>query len=1114
MQLIVPGKVRSCCKANRRKLLHSKTLLIMKFLTFFMLVFCLQISAKSSGQITLSEKNVSLEKVFKLIEKQSGYHFWYDKALLKKAKPLSIDVQNVLISKVLDMCLQGEPLTYTILDKLIAIQAKPDQPLNTQRTELTLPPAASLLDDITVVVRDTADMPLSGVSIRVKGTQKGVITDANGAAILKGVDPKSTLEISFTGYSSTEVTIGNNKTINVRLSVLQKKLDELVVVSYGYGTLNKKEVTSAITHLSSKDLLSYAGNGVLNSIQGKVAGLSVTNTAQADPNSTPGIQLRGVSSRNAGLGPLYVINGVPGGNIDNLNQNDIESIDVLKGGAASAIFGTRGSNGVIIITTKKGTSQSQALYDGYMSFDFINNKLKVLSHDEFLQRGRGTDYGGNTDWLKAVSRDFAFQHKQTMQFSGGNKKSNYIVSFDYRKANGLDLRSDKEEYGARLNLNHTSENNLYTAVVTIAPRYTKSNNANYEAFTQSRVLNPTNPIWDTTNPSKYNYINNGFSGSFNPVEDLKTVQTGTEGKFLDMSASFRLNILKSLYTQVILGEQTSDFFGFGFTPSTYTGAINGNAGRNSAGRNYDKNDQKNFEWTGNYSLNAGRHSVKLLAGYVYNYSSASGLSANNQNFPSDVLTYNNLGQGVYNLPIPTNGSSGDFTFRQVGTYKNDSKLIAFLGRLNYDFDKKYFFSASLRREGSSKFGFAHKWGNFPAVSVGWRLSDENFFPKVSWLKDLKLRADYGETGNQDFGSYLSLDTYSGFGYYSYNGTSYRVWGPSQNSNYDLRWEKAQNFNVGLDFELLNNRLTGALNYYTRTNKDLLGDYNVPVPPNVQSTTYANVGTMKNSGFEIQLNGTLIANRNFTYNISFAGASNNNKFVSFSNNIYQGQNFVDVVNMPPPGSPGTSQRLQEGRRIGSFFMLRSAGIDATGRLLVYSKDGKVIPGNQASLDDKQFVGNGLPKFTASFGNTFTYKQFDLSVYLRGAFGYQIFNTVAFYTGTPVTQQGANVLASAFGDGKYAALTNPETYSNLSDYFLEQGDFVKIDNLTIGYNFKSPVKNVTSGRFYLTARNLYTFTNWTGGDPDLVNVNGLTPGVNASLSYYPSTLQIIAGLQIKF
>ena len=320
--------------------------------------------------------------------------------------------------------------------------------------------------------------------------------------------------------------------------------------------------------------------------------------------------------------------------------------------------------------------------------------------------------------------------------------------------------------------------------------------------------------------------------------------------------------------------------------------------------------------------------------------------------------------------------------------------------------------------------------------------------------------------------------------------------------------------MGLDFELFNSKISGSLNYYIRKTNDLLGYYFVQTPPNIQGTTFANVGSMENNGLEIQLKGTPVRNKNFAWNVSFAGASNKNDFASFSNNIDHGQSYIDMVYMPSPGSPGSAQRLQEGKSIGSFYMLRSAGVDATGRLMVYNKDGKIIPGNMATTADKQFVGTGLPKITASLGNTFTYKDLDLSVFLRGAFGYKLFNTRAFYAGTPVTQNGSNVLTSAYDGGKYAALTNPETYSTLSDYFLEKGDFVKIDNITLGYNPKLHIKHINGLRIYVTGRNLYTFTKYTGGDPESIDVNGLTPGINPSLSYYPSTLQIIAGFQLKF
>jgi TonB-linked SusC/RagA family outer membrane protein len=1092
----------------------TKTLLVVKLTIILLTVAALHVSAKGTSQtVTFSGREVPLEKVFKAIRQQTDYVVFFDYSALEGLKPITMDAKNIPLKDFLDQALRGQSLGYYIKKKTIFI---------TRLSEAVV--SAHLPDEFAAVlirgiIKDENGKPLVGANVTNKNTNTVVATDSTGFFSINA-SAGDVLVITFVGYQRTEYKVTRavvaNPMITITLQPSDSSLENVTVIAVGYGTLNKKEVSSAITHLSSKDLNAFGGNGVLTSIQGKVAGLSITNTAPADPNSSPNLQLRGVSSRLGdadALGPLYVINGIPGANLDNLNQNDIESIDVLKGGAASAIYGTRGSNGVIIITTKNGNNQPKAFYDGYASFDFHTNQIKVLNRDQYVAHNRGRDYGGNTNWFDAVSRDYGFQHKHTLQLSGGNARSNYIVSFDYRDAKGLDLRSTKREYGARLNLNHTSANNLYSVAINIAPRYLNFNHSNYNAFNQSLTLDPTLPLTDTVDPTKYLRINTGFPGAYNPVEDLRIVLNGGQGKYLDWSTSFKLNISKNLYTQVTLGQQTKDFFNFYFMPSTHTSAIYDNSGRNSASRSYDKNDQKSFEWIGNYSLNLDRHAIKLLGGYSYYYFNSSGTNAGNQNLASDALTYNNLGSGSYNVPVP-NGATGDLTFRSVGSYQNDSKLIAFFGRLNYDFNKKYYLSASLRREGSSKFGFDRKWGYFPAASAGWVISKEQFFPQLPWLNELKLRADYGVTGNQGFGNYLSLDTYSGYGYYSFNGTNYQVWGPSQNTNYDLRWEKAENFNAGLDFELYNNRLSGSLNYYVRTNKDLLGSYNVPLPPNIQVSTFANVGTMKNSGFEIQLKGAVISNKRITYNISFAGATNNNKFVSFSNNTYRGQPYTDMVTMPSPGSPGPSQRLQEGKRIGSFYMLRSAGIDATGKLLVYDKNGKVIPGNLATLDDRQFVGNGLPKFTASLGNTVTYKNLDLSVYLRGAFGYDLFNSTAFYIGTPVTQHGANLLASAFDGGKYAALTNAETYSTLSDYFLEKGDFVKIDNVTIGYNFKPRIKYLDGGRLYLTGRNLYTFTRYTTGDPESININGLTPGINPSLSYYPSTIQIMAGVQLKF
>ncbi|HVI45124.1 MAG TPA: SusC/RagA family TonB-linked outer membrane protein [Chitinophaga sp.] len=1068
----------------------------MKLTAVLLLAGALHVCAAGYSQgVTIVARNVPLEKIFREIESQTGCSFLWNESAIDKSVSVSVEIREATLSGALDQCLKGLPLTYRIRDKVVFIE-----PARTRPVGDTTQPTGTLHGK----VMDESGQPLMGATVTVKGTNKGTVSNERGEFALPRMAGNFTVIISFVGYMEKSVTVGNRQHIEVTLQNAGVNLGSVNVVSVGYGTLNKKEVSSAITHLTSKDLLTVGGNGALMSLQGRVAGLTITNTAMADPNSTPRIQLRGVSSRDAGLGPLYVINGVPGGNIDNLNQNDIESIDVLKGGAASAIYGTRGSNGVIVVTTKRGTAEPRLFYDGYVGLDFITNKLHVLNRNEFLEHKRGVDFGGNTDWLKTVSRDPALSQKHTLQFSGGSDRTNYMASVDYRKADGIDYRSSKEEYGARLNLNHNAANGLYSVTLNVAPRMAKTNLADYSAFNYALTLNPTLSPFDST--GKYAYIKTGFFAN-NPLEAAKTVLSQQEIKYLDINGSFKANLFTGFNTIVTVGQVNAVFRNMNFTPGTNTNVLvsNGGTGRNSGSQEYRENDQKSFEWIGNYVVNAGRHALRLLAGYSYQQFVFSRLKASNENFPSDVLTYNNLGTGLWNLEKGQNG---------VESEKNSSKLIAFFGRLNYELDQKYYLSASIRREGSSKFGRNNKWGNFPAVSVGWRITQERFMQGMSWLNELKLRADYGETGNQDFGNYLSLDTYSGYGYYVFNGITYQVWGPSQNTNYDLRWEKALNFNVGLDFEVLNSRIAGSLNYYIRTNKDLLGNYAVSNPPNIQGQTYANVGTMKNSGLELQLNAAVIKQKDFSYNLSFTGATNSNKFVSFSNDLFKGQTYLDVVGMPAPGSPGNLQRLQEDRRIGSFYTLKSAGVDANGVLLVYNKKGEVITADKANNDDRQFVGNGLPQFTAGLGNNFTYRHWDLGIFLRGAFGYKVFNTVAFYLGTPATQADANVLTSAYNGGRYSKLTSPSTGSALSDYFLEPGSFVKIDNVCVGYSLRLKTRYLRSFRIYATARNLYTFTKFTGGDPDLIPVNGLYPGVNNSLSYYPSTTQLLFGLQVNF
>ena len=977
-----------------------------------------------------------------------------------------------------------------------------------------LMPLGLLAQDIKVqgIVKDETGETVSGASVMQKGTTNGAVTDIDGNFSLT-VPSKATLLVSYIGFTTQEIAVDGRTQLEIALKEDDQTLNEVVVV--GYGTMDKKELTSAISHVGEKDFLTVSSLDPSMMIQGKVAGVSITNTGAGDPNNQASIQIRGVSSRSAGLGPLIVIDGVPGGNLTNINPNDIASFDVLKDGAASAIYGTRGSNGVIVVTTKKGSKDGQmhTSYSGQLSLDVINKELKMMNAQEFrdVRLGwgdTGVDLGGNIDWLDETSRTGAtMQH--TLTLSGGNEKSNYRVSADYRNAHGIDLRSKREEYGARAAIMHTTKNGLFTITANVAPRVIYRDNADWSVFKDAIEANPTTPLMDPDDPVRYYNFQGQVVGS-NPVERQKLEKDHADTKLLDWDGTVKLNLLpllakndkgnQTLTTQVMFADHQYSNDNSWFRPSTSTQAVN-NGRDGEASRSYAKESQYVAEWLTNYMGSFGLHNVKGMAGYSYQYSRYSGFNAENKDFPNDGLGSDNLGSGEYAK------EEGEVL---MGSYKNDAKLIAFFGRVSYDYDGRYLFTASLRHEGSSKFGADNKWGNFPAVSAGWRISSEKFMKDVKWVNDLKLRADYGVTGNQDFGSYLSLNTMTGFGYYFYNGRYFQVWGPSKNVNPDLKWEKGKNWNIGLDFSLFKNRLYGSINFFSRRQQDLLGNYKVSVPPYLFDETFVNVGTMKNTGFEFDLNFRAVNTKDFGYDISLVGTTMRNKFVDFSNSEYVGQDFYDVAGTEDPYPFYNLQRIQKGESLGNFYMWEYAGHTNEGEWLVYDKDGDIIRASQASDEDRRVVGNGMPKFTLSSSHNFRYKNFDLALFFRGAFFYDIFNIHDFYYGT--RNFTGNRLQKAYAKNFLIAGTaNPV----VCDYFLERGDYLKLDMVTVGYTFQP--KNwrfLDRVRIYATGKNLLTLTKFSGVDPATYQVNGLTPGAQGSRTYFPSTRQFIVGLQVDF
>ena len=963
--------------------------------------------------------------------------------------------------------------------------------------------------DIKGTVVDSYGEPVIGASITVEGESTvGAISDVDGKFSLK-VPKGSSISVSCIGFETQDLFSGNGAgDLRIVLHEEMTALDEVVVV--GYGTMKRKEMTSAISHVNATDLNQVSSIDTRMLLQGKVSGVTVTNTALADPNSQGSIQVRGISSRSAGLGPLIVVDGIPGADMTNINPADIESIDVLKDGAASAIYGTRGSNGVILVNLKKGTKDGNVhtSFSSSFTFNVAKRELDIMSAAQYRAYRAVTnpllDLGASTDWFDESTRT-GFTHMYTLTMSGGNSRTNYRVTADFRDANGIDLRSDRMEYGARATVSHTTKGGLFTFTANIAPRVIDRDHA--VSLNNVLVNNPTAPVYDSSTANGFHHFPSGGSEN-NLVETMLEEENSSHIKLLEWNASAAINLLPlftpknkdlSLVSRLTVSQYHVDKFNGYFTPSTYSANVNQEvAGK--ATRSYDNSVDSNLEWVTNFSARLRGHKIQAMVGYSYNYGVSAGMSAENWDFSSDGLRYNNLGSGM---------KAAEEGQVMMGSYKNDHKLISFFGRVSYDWKERYMVTFSLRHEGSSRFGANHKWGNFPAVSVGWRISDEPFMQGAGWIDDLKVRYDYGVTGNQDFGNYLSLSTYRAFGWYQYNGSLFHVWGPSKNTNTELRWEKGHNQNIGLDFSLFNYRLSGSLNYFIRKQSDLLGDYSVSVPPNLFSTIYTNVGTLKNTGFEFDINVDAIRSEDFSWNFSVVGATNGNKFVSFSNDVYKGQSWYSTCSMANPNNPGYLQRIEEGQRIGNYYTWRYAGVDKSGDWLVYDKKGNIIPVAQATEDDKCVTGNGLPQFTGSMTHNFRYRNFDLSISLRGAAGFDLFNVHDFYFG--LQNMTTNVLTTAYS--KNAHITKGSNV--ITDYFIEPGDYLTIDYVSLGYTLKLNRKFLDRVRIYGTARNLYTFTRFSGVDPSTYEVNGLTPGTfGGSYNYYPNVFQFILGFQIDF
>lgn len=959
---------------------------------------------------------------------------------------------------------------------------------------------------ISGAITDEAGAPLQGVSVQLKGSETTTTSDATGKYSINVSDGNGTLVFSFVGYAPQEVVINNRTTINVRLTAKETSLNAVVVV--GYGTQKRERVTSAIASVKAENFVKGSVTDAAQLIRGKVAGLNVI-TPDGNPTGTSQINLRGITTILSGTEPLVLIDGVPG-SLTTVAPEDIESIDVLKDGSAAAIYGTRGTNGVILITTKKVKGEMPATVElnAYFTTQRITKKLGFMDAAQYRQlvaQGKpgATDYGANTNWLDEVTQT-PFSQVYNVNLKGGSQNTNYIVNLNYRKTQGLMRKSDNNLIYPRLEVNHRMFGGKLKLNANLSGYqqhfFSGADGDDYrgDIYRNALTYNPTDPVKDaqgnwTEHTDKTDYAN--------PVSLLQETHGLIQNNNFRTLGTITYTPVKGLDIMLLasrdLYNSTRGYYETKLHYSTLHDGRNGYASRGTT-----RSEENLLELTANYHRVINEHDVTVLGGYSWRQYNYQDYWMQNWDFPTDDFTYNNMGAGL----ALKRGEAPE------NSYQSNNKLIGYFFRLNYSFQNKYLLMASIRREGSSKFGINNKWGNFPAVSAGWIISNESFMEGVKFINTLKLRGGFGITGTEPRDPYMSLNRLN-FNTYAYiNGQWIQTINPSTNANPDLRWEKKEEANIGLDYGLFNNRVTGSIDLYKRTTKDLLLDYTVPTPPYLYNTIRANAASMENKGIEFQVNVSVIDRKSFTWNTSANYSTNRNKLISLSDKNFQlASGYFDAGTTGEPIQQAIS-RVQIGQPIGNFWGFRSVDIDDRGYWIIEGKDGKQKPIAEQQADDKQIIGNGLPKHYVNWNNTITYKDFDLNITMRGAFGFQILNTSRMFYDAPVMLTRGNLLTTAY-DKVYGkrALADDQSLNYVS-YYIEDGDYWKIDNVTLGYNLRMKNRVIKHLRVYASGSNLVTFTGYKGIDPE-VSISGLTPGLD-NKSRYPATTTYTLGATFTF
>lgn len=945
---------------------------------------------------------------------------------------------------------------------------------------------------VTGIVRDNSNgSPLPGVSVTVRGTKTGSVTGLDGKYAIN-VPQGTTLVFSYVGYENIEIPVGNRQIIDVGLNETVQSIDGVVVI--GYGSTTKKEVTGSIATVKSGDFNRGAYGDAMGLLQGKVAGLSIVKPDGADPQAKYRIMLRGTNTLTSGQGPLIIMDGVVGADIRNVSPEEIESFDVLKDGAAAAIYGTRGSNGVIIITTRRARAgQSKVEYTGQLSAQVAPRGVDNLSASEFrdaIQKYQPdkaiTIYDADVNWFKEISRPVPFSQKHNIAISGGTENFSHRTTIYVDNAQGLLKDNTSNRYLFRTNVAQKVLGDILLLDYNLSYGMRNYKPANYDLCYQAFLRNPTSPVYDPGNAFSGGYTLLEGIEYYNPVAMQK--ERTREGKTNDAIGNVRatLNLFGSLKWVNFTSIEQSDWEDLYYRSKYYPSKLGKNG---EAEISNGKNNNLQYESTLNYTKSIGDNNLQALAGYTFQELESNTSYMINSGFDSDLYGPHNIGDGTA-LGLGT---------AEMGSYKEKSRLVSFFGRVMYNYDQRFLASVSLRREGSSRFGVNNKWGWFPAVSVGWRLNKEAFMADVKWINDLKFRIGYGVTGNQDFSNYKSLIMMGTAGKFFYNGDWINTYQPTSNPNPDLRWEKKQELNAGVDFTIFNNRISGFLDYYYRRSTDLLYSYNVSYPPYIYPVLFTNVGTISNQGVELTLNAVAVKRGLFSWMTTLTFSKNSNKLVKFSNSEFTNK-YIETGWLGG-AFPLNALRIEEGKPLGTFYGPVWIGLDEDGydRFKNANPVGKVYP------DKWEPIGNAYPFCQLGWSNNLNYKNWDLNLAFRSNIGGKVLNMYRLYYEN-WQSLGRNIVHTQYENPEFVGI------GQYSSKYVEDASFLKLDNISISYNVPVHWKYISKIRINLTAQDVFTLTGYKGLDPE-VNLSGLEPGIEY-LYYYPRTTTVTFGVNVLF